>query len=221
VSAVPGAAAPAALAPLVIGRSVEGRPIEALARGSGATFTLIHGGIHGDEPDAVRAVHAVAATLAGSTGARIVLVPCANPDGLAAGRKDNARGVDLNRNFPARSFGERPRACDNPGPSPLSEPESAALAALIDVERPARLVAVHQPFRCVNWDGPARDLAERMAAACGWPVVDDIGYPTPGSFGSRYGHDLGVPVITLELPRPATDDDLAAAVAALRVACTP
>ena len=135
--------------------------------------------------------------------------------------RPNARGVDLNRNFAARSFGAPHRACDDPGPHALSEPESAALAALVDAERPACLVAVHQPFRCVNFDGPARDLAERMAAACGWPVVDDIGYPTPGSFGSCYGIDRGLPVITLELPRPAGDADLAAAVAALLVACRP
>jgi protein MpaA len=77
---------------------------------------------------------------------------------------------------------------------------------------------VHQPLACVNWDGPARDLAARMAAACGWPAIADVGYPTPGSFGAFYGVDGLRPVITLELPRPATDADLDAAVRALLVA---
>jgi murein peptide amidase A len=209
-----------------IGRSLLGRPIEALSAGDGPTRLLVHGGIHGDEPGAVLAVERFA-TLLAALGVRVVVVPAVNPDGLAAGVKDNARGVDLNRNFPSRSWrpgqlfgpGAVTGARYLPGPAALSEPESAALAALIDVERPHRLVAVHQPLRCVNYDGPARALAERMAAACGWPVVADLGYPTPGSFGARYGTDDQREVITLELPRPASEADLAAALRALRAAC--
>jgi protein MpaA len=40
-----------------------------------------------------------------------------------------------------------------------------------------------------------------MAGFNGYPVTATIGYPTPGSFGSWAGIDLGIPVITLELPR--------------------
>jgi len=203
------------------GRSVAGREIAAFACGDGPTLALVHAGIHGDEPGAPIVAERLVAALDGWRGPRVVIVPAVNPDGLTAGTKDNGRGVDLNRNFPSRSY--RPGVLApgyDAGPAPLSEPESAALAALVDAERPRRIVAVHQPFRCVNFDGPARPLAERMAAACGWPVVEDVGYPTPGSFGARYGVDLGLEVITLELPRPATEDELAAGLAALRIACT-
>lgn len=34
----------------------------------------------------------------------------------------------------------------------------------------------------------------------GYPVAATIGYPTPGSFGAWAGIELGIPVITLELP---------------------
>ena len=44
-------------------------------------------------------------------------------------------------------------------------------------------------------------LASRMSALNGYPVTANIGYPTPGSFGSWAGIDQGIPVITLELPR--------------------
>ena len=62
------------------------------------------------------------------------------------------------------------------------------------------MVAVHAPFACVNYDGPAAPWAQAVAAACGWPARADIGYPTPGSLGSWLGIDRGLPVLTLELP---------------------
>ena len=78
---------------------------------------------------------------------RCAIVLCANPDGVADGTRQNARGVDLNRNFPAASWREGttrsyPVGIDpaervpanrtnvsSTGAAPLSEPESAALAA--------------------------------------------------------------------------------------------
>jgi len=198
---------------MIIGASVEGRPIVALAaEWSGAPSLLVFGGIHGDEPGAVELCRRF------GVPDGVVVVPALNPDGLARNHKDNARGVDLNRNFPARNWTrEHPLGYDS-GAQPLSEPETQALARLIDELRPKVIVSVHQPFRCVNWDGPAEALALKMSAACGYPARASVGYPTPGSFGSRYGADLQLPVITLELPRPATDEDFAACVRALECA---
>ena len=228
---VPDVARVAAIDDALTARSVEGRLIRALAFGrafepslAAPGTVLVHGGIHGDEPGAAAAVEELAARLARRPPiGRIVVVPAANPDGLAAGTKDNARGVDLNRNFPSRSYLPNVpgafRSGYDPGASPLCEPESAFLARLVERERPACLVAVHQPFACVNYDGPARALAERISAACGWPVREDLGYPTPGSFGACYGVDRGLPVITLELPRVLSAADADAALAALACAC--
>ena len=39
-----------------------------------------------------------------------------------------------------------------------------------------------------------------MAKQNNYDVVPDIGYPTPGSFGTYTGIERNVPVITLELP---------------------
>ncbi len=204
---------------MILGRSVGGRPIEATIFGDGATLALVHGGIHGDEPGAVEVVRRLVELAPRWSGRRVIAIPQVNPDGLAAGTKDNARGVDLNRNFPSRNWAKEHPAGYFPGGAPLSEPESAALAEVIERERPVRLVAVHQPFRCVNFDGPARALAERMSEQCGWPVRESVGYATPGSFGSLYGVDRGLEVITLELPRPSSDEDLEAGLRAILVAC--
>jgi hypothetical protein len=61
----------------------------------------------------------------------------------------------------------------------------------------------------VNFDGPARELADVFAGAAGapWDVVADMGYATPGSFGSWMGIDRGVPTLTVELQRGAPASD--------------
>jgi len=186
-----------------LGRSFEGRPILAGRFGGAGRALVVMGGIHGDEPASVEAVLALGRRL--STGrlppVPVVIVPALNPDGLVRGTKNSARDVDLNRNFPARSF--RPEHAPGyfPGEAPLSEPETRLLNDLVE-RTPALLglVAVHAPFACVNYDGPAEAWAEAVAAACGWPARGDIGYPTPGSLGSWLGRDRGLPVLTLELP---------------------
>jgi protein MpaA len=194
-----------------IGRSTLGRPIFAQRFGGSGAPLLVMGGIHGDEPASVDLLVELCARLAGGHAGKqgeatapletpVWLLPAANPDGLARNRKNSERDVDLNRNFPARSFTTAHAPGYFPGASPLSEPETRAIAALIAREPIWGAVAVHAPFACVNYDGPAAGWAEAVAAACGWPARGEIGYPTPGSFGSWLGIDRGLPILTLELP---------------------
>lgn len=182
---------------------------------------LIVGAVHGDEPASGEAVFELAARIGPASlvaGGRIVLLPVLNPDGLVSSRKNSARDVDLNRNFPARNFTRAHEPGYDPGPAPLSEPESAVLAEVVAREAVDAIVAVHAPFACVNFDGPAAAWAEAVAAACGWPVRPNIGYPTPGSLGSWWGIDRGLPILTLELPPGAHGAFRASAAAALDAA---
>jgi len=202
-----------------IGRSVEGRTIGARRFGGPGAPVLIFGGIHGDEPSSVEVLVDLAGRLlAAAPPVPIRLVPVVNPDGVVRGVKNSARDVDLNRNFPARSFAAAHAPGYFPGPAPLSEPETRALADLMAREPPRGVVAVHAPFACVNYDGPAEDWAAAVAAASGWPARGDIGYPTPGSFGSWAGLDRGLPVLTLELPGGPVAPFRTAAAAALDAA---
>ncbi|HXU62988.1 MAG TPA: DUF2817 domain-containing protein [Polyangia bacterium] len=207
-----------------IGRSTEGRPIfgRCFGRSAGSASAraplLVMGGIHGDEPASVDALLDLLARLPPALPAPLWLVPALNPDGLAVGRKNSARDVDLNRNFPARSFRTDHQRGYLPGPAPLSEPETRALADLIGREAIGAALAVHAPFACVNYDGPAASWAQAVAHACGWPAQGDIGYPTPGSFGSWLGIDRGLPVLTLELPPGPLEGFRAGAAAALDAA---
>src|SRR5437764_11507083 len=108
----------------VLGRSEQGRPIRAIERGdpSAPRRLLVFGLIHGNEP-AGRAIARRLASTAPPPGLDVWVVEDLNPDGFAAGTRQNARGVDLNRNFSYRW-----RHLDHPGgtywsgPGPLSEP---------------------------------------------------------------------------------------------------
>lgn len=190
----------------VIGRSVDGRPLIAYTLGEGAEdrTILFLASIHGNEAAGTPLVNRLISVLNDDpekrSGWRVIVVPVANPDGLASGRRENRRNVDLNRNFPADNRQERARF----GDGALSEPESEALYDLILSEQPERIVSLHQPLECVDYDGPgSQPIAERMAAVCDLPA-EKLG-ARPGSLGAWAGETQGIPTITLELPREAGD----------------
>jgi len=191
---------------VVIGQTVLGRPIEALhfvppAYARPRDPALLFGGIHGDEPASALMLERLAVDLVERPPGRDTwLIPCLNVDGVLAGSKNNAHDVDLNRNFASANWVAEHRAGYHPGATAESEPETRALVELIERVGARRLVACHATYRVVNWDGAGRTLAEEMANLCGYPASGDIGYPTPGSFGSKYGVDRGLEVITLEVP---------------------
>lgn len=197
---------------LTIGQTVLGRPITALhfappsyARPKPAA--VLFGAIHGDEPLGVHCLSQLCPELVERPpGRHTFIIPALNLDGLAAGTKNNANDVDLNRNFAAESWGQTPKPGYNPGVAPESEPETQALVALIKEVDATRLIALHSPFRTVQWDGAGRALAEAMAARNGYGASADIGYPTPGSFGQKYGVERQCEVITLEIPFLSEED---------------
>lgn len=144
------------------GNSVDGEALEAVrvpARGSSDRRVLCSANIHGPEWIGCELALALlrAAADPGTTGhelrrhAELWVVPCLNPDGYRrtwersgegplAELRTNARGVDLNRNYPlpggARrralpgAGSQRPGDATYAGPEPLSEPETAALDRL-------------------------------------------------------------------------------------------
>ena len=197
---------------LVIGHSVLGRPIEAVhftppdyARPRPAA--LLFGAIHGDEAVTQLMLERLADELIERPPGRDTwIVPCVNPDGVLAGTRNNANDVDLNRNFASTTWGTAPRPGYPPGASAEDQPETQALASLITRVGAHRLVALHSTFRMVNWDGLGAELAAEMSARCGYPVEADMGYPTPGSFGTKYGVEGNLEVVTLEVPYLGIDE---------------
>ena len=186
-----------------IGHSVEGRPLLVSQQGSGALRIYLIGGVHGDETEGLRVIES--ARQAAAPGATIRILRDLNPDGSAAGERHNARGLDLNRNWPARNFDP----ASTGGPTPLSEPETRAVAADLRAFKPTLVVVLHSLATggpLVNYDGPAAELAAAFADAArspgyAWYAEPDIGYPTTGSLGSYLGIDQGIPILTVEFQR--------------------
>lgn len=197
---------------LLIGHTVLGRPIEAVH------FTppeyarprppaLLFGAIHGDEAVTQLMLERLADELIERPPGRDTwIIPCLNVDGVLAGTRNNANDVDLNRNFASATWGTERRPGYNPGHAAEDQPETRALVELIDRVRPHRILALHSTFRMVNWDGTGEALAGELSARCGYPVVGDMGYPTPGSFGAKYGIEQNLEVITLEVPYLVVDE---------------
>ncbi len=160
-----------------LGRSSQGRRIDAVRVGDTASpqRVLVVGCIHGDECAGL----AVTRLLVRSTpDFDLWVVPNLNPDGTAIGRRQNGRGVDLNRNFPSEwRRGGRPWDPEYPGPRPLSEPETRIAAQLIGRIRPDFTIWFHQPQALVRAWGPSVTAARRYARLAGmrfrairWPA---------------------------------------------------
>ena len=197
---------------LVIGHTVLGRPIEAVHftppdYAKPRPAALLFGAIHGDEAVTQLMLERLADELIERPPGRDTwIITCLNVDGVLAGTRNNANDVDLNRNFATATWGTARRAGYNPGGGAEDQPETQALVSLIDRVDAHRLIALHSTFRMVNWDGCGGPLAAEMAALCGYPAEPDMGYPTPGSFGSKYGIEGNREVVTLEVPYLGIDE---------------
>lgn len=194
-------------ASVVYGASVDGVALSVYLPDSERAELVILAAIHGDEPETTVVVsEALRCLPAGALRAAVIL--CGNPDGLLRGTRGNARGVDLNRNFPTSNWSSEPvhyksRANDardialSPGARPASEPETAALLALLERLQPRAVVSLHSALACVD-DAGASPLGRRLATRCALPFLTEIGYPTPGSMGTWAG-EHGLNLVTLEL----------------------
>ena len=199
-------------APTTYGRSVLGLPLE-VWRPRRECRLLIFAAIHGEEPETTYALSRALRQLV-EPPEHCAVVLAANPDGVTRGTRGNANGVDLNRNFPSKDWQPKPVTHRSTiedksdillstGETAASEPETRALLSLIRELEPRAVIALHAPLACID-DANDSPLGQRLAQRTGMPLVRDVGYPTPGSFGS-WGSDHGVPVVTYEFPLAATE----------------
>jgi protein MpaA len=198
-----------------VGTSVQGRPITAHYFGNGSTTLLFTAAIHGSEASSYATMQAWVQHLQSNpvpADKRIVVVPNANPDGIANGTRNNARNVNVDRNFPASNWsasidtaaGTLPQGG---GTSPGSEPEAAALINLTRQLRPRLSVSFHSQGRLVgaNMIGDSSAIGGMYASTVGYSTMfnsaeDVMGYGITGEYEDWMGQEMGIPAILVELP---------------------
>lgn len=113
--------------------------------------------------------------------------------------RKNKRGVDLNRNFPTKNWIQSVNNDYFGGEKPNSEIEVQFLVDLINENKFDAIITIHSPYKVINYDGPAFDLAKLIQKFIDYKITSDIGYPTPGSFGTYCGVERNIPTITIEI----------------------
>jgi len=152
---------------------------------------VVIGAVHGNEPASPPTVRALV-EVDYPDDMEVWLVPTLNPDGVAAGTRWNANGVDLNRNFP---WAWR---ADDGGPAVLSEPEARAAVDLVTRLRPDVVVWVHQPYGYVTSVGASDDAYEAAwAAGSGLPIRPDVAQHGGGESWSHF--DAGLDAMLIEI----------------------
>ena len=225
----------------VFAHSSQGRPL-VLFRGEKAKvvrsptkLTIVQCGIHGDElpsvPMCFRLINEILSGKRGiKKGQQLIVQPLLNPDGMFANKptRNNARGVDINRNFPTKNWKadavkswekkDRKDPRKFPGETANSEPETQAIVEFIAREKPQKIISVHTPLGFLDLDAPNKNKdQERRAKFLAINIVKNSGnyqFRTfgvyPGSLGNYSGRERNIPVYTLELPggvSPSTIDN--------------
>lgn len=175
---------------------------------------MVMAGTHGDEVAAVVALSCALRSIP-PDALRHHVILAVNPDGCQLGQRCNARGVDLNRNFATsnwqqedtvyrwNSAAEERDVLLSTGSSGGSEAETRALCELIARLQPGWIVTIHEPLACIE-DPATSELGQWLAEALALPLVSDVGYLTPGSFGT-WCAEQDWPCITVEFPPISAD----------------
>ena len=199
------------------GRSHDGVPLRVfLPRGDGPIAGLITAAQHGEEASTALMARRLLERVRGDE-TRWAVVPVLNPDGLLNGTRQNAAGVDLNRNFPASTWGPAPSPTyppgiaqalrvsanrtnmSSPGAHAGSEPETQAQMALVERLEPGLVIDLHSPLELilVRGDAPER-VVEALASSANLKVESDLDSPCPGAFDD-WLTEQGVPALVYEV----------------------
>jgi zinc carboxypeptidase len=207
----------------VIGTSQNGTPLTLYQLGNGPKRVLLIGGQHGGpEANTVELVGALLDYFDDNpdevpSSIELDVLPIANPDGLSAGSRQFADGVDPDRNWGGADW--RMDAFDSNavfrqglgGPEPFSEPETQALANWVLANQPRFIVNYHSAggFMFGGRDGISGELSSIYAETSGysWPQPGVNGQRSPLPYqatGSMnvWLRDSGIPAILVELTTP-------------------
>ena len=196
--------------------SPQGREIDFFERVNDVKLPGIFflGVFHGDETEGEYAIGRFMRELVENPAVKcdynLYFLPCLNPDGKALKTRFNANKVDLNRNYPTVNFKNETQTLSYEKVKcgrPASETETRYMMELVETYKPAMIISIHSDLHLIDYDGPAEKLAQMYAEKTGYRLVENVGYETPGSFGTWAGIEKKIPLITLETWRGRTDEE--------------
>ena len=214
---------PPLLSSFTFGTSVEGRELRGYRVGDGPRILMLVGAVHGGFETNTSALIEQLATHFRDHPAdllpdvSLILIPSLNPDGVSRGRvlegRFNADGVDLNRNWgcgwePVAYFRDQVVGA---GATPFSEPETAALSALIQSVQPSAVLFYHAAADGIfagdcGGDAGSAALSEAYGRAAEYSYEDGFSrYPVTGT-GPAWVNSIGIPSADVELAS-ATDPE--------------
>jgi len=200
----------------VIGYSEQGRAIVAYIFGSGSKKVLFQGAMHGNEGNTKALLDTWIGALEASSGqipkgTQVVVIPLVNPDGYAIGTRNNARNVDLNRNFDTTDWQSDVETVNGKplegggGSSPESESEAEALADYTRQLSPSLTLSYHSvaSYVIANTCGNSSSLAATYASLSGYSnktgVSGAFSYEITGTYDDWMCQRLGLRSILIEL----------------------
>ena len=192
-------------------RSTQGRPIEVTRIGDGPRHVVVLASLHGNETQSLSLVTSLAKHLAENpdelSGQSVLIIRTPNPDALRAGTAYNARGVDLNRNFPSNNWKQLPQ--NRGGARVGSEVETRALVKMLEEFRPELVIHVKdtKDASIVNAEGNIRDKSEAIARDHNWKDAKGLGQLTSGSLEHYCNTRLKCPCLTMLAHRETTPED--------------
>lgn len=211
---------PTATTTILLGTTREGRVIvaEQIGPDNAPVRIVVIGQLHGDEPAGPRVVDSLSDRRP-PTGATWWLIRTANPDGRQRVLRTNARGVDLNRNFPASWVASRRGSATWSGPQAASEPETRGLMRWLRGIRPNAVVSFHQPFAVVDVSQPgSRAAGQVVAEVLGLPTrALGCGGPCHGTLTQWVSKALDATAVTVELGQRPSRSDIARAARSVSV----
>jgi len=195
---------------------------------SESPVNLLLCGVHGDEHSGIyicfQLVKEILTENPGVFGdLKLVIAPIVNPDGFFANTRENANGVDPNRNLPTKDWDGAAQKVWNryngdprkyPGAESGTETESKLQMYLINKYNPDKIISIHAPLGFLDFDGPGdqkyRNLIrlEKRAKYLGLNIeanskkllkLVDFRF-FPGSLGNYAGNERSIPTYTIELP---------------------
>lgn len=151
---------------VVIGKSHQGRSIVAYFRGDpkAKRTLLIVGQMHGDERAGRKTAQHAVKRVKPRKGTGLWIIPTMNPDGAARGTRTNARGVDLNRNWPTSGWIKGTKGSRTYGGSKkASERETRVMMKFLKKYKPRYITSLHQPLKGIGKSGKDVAFEKRLA----------------------------------------------------------